>query len=98
MREGLGTVLPVDQRIVITANFGGQRVRRFVASGGEKKRQIPDKTHSEEFGRKFRHELTFLFLRARSLDRPSLLCNGDAQWLLHLRSSPLLRCTSGVST
>jgi len=42
------------------ADFGGQRVRRFMASGGEKKGDIPDESLCNQFRLQFTHEVALV--------------------------------------
>jgi len=49
VRNRIERHLSARKRGVVPADLGGQRVRRFVASGGEKKRDIPDKSQREQF-------------------------------------------------
>ena len=50
VRNGIEGNLSADECGVIATHFGGQRVCCFVASGGKKKCQVPDKTQGEHFG------------------------------------------------
>src|SRR5260370_31491894 len=70
-RNRIERPLPPGERGVVPADLGGQRVRRFVAGGGEKKRDVPDKTQCQQFGREVRHEVS-------SVEVAALLCKRGA--------------------
>src|SRR6266404_3407763 len=78
MWNGIERHLSARERRVIPAYFRGQRVRRFVASGGEKKGNVPDKSQRDQFRLDIGHEVTLRFLRASSVDVSAPLCKQRA--------------------
>src|SRR5437660_11910318 len=90
VRNGIQRNLPAGKRGVIAADLGGQRMRRFVTSGGEKKGHIPDKSQGNEFRLDIGHEVTLSFLRACSVVGPAPLCKSRTRYI-ERRGFPLGR-------
>src|SRR6266852_2541916 len=81
VRNGIERNLSTGERRIIPVDFVDPRVRGFEASGGEKNRDIPDKTQRDKFGLEISHEATLRLLRLSRVDGPAPLCKQDARWV-----------------
>src|SRR6267143_7025085 len=76
VRNGIERNLAAKGRSGVASDFGDEGVGRFVASGGEKKGNVPDESESEQFGREVRHGKSLGFLRASSVEVTVRVCKG----------------------
>jgi hypothetical protein len=56
VRDGIEGDLASEGSRGVSSEFGDEGVRRFVAGGGEKKSNIPDKAERKCFGREVWHK------------------------------------------